>query len=158
MNIMACSVAKKVGAKKTIARVRNEDYGIMDDVVNLTEMGVDRVIHPEKELSKEILNLVLHPNAIDVYELYNSKILIVSIIIKENSPIVGKSLSEISKTHDLSNMRAVVVEKGIDAIIPRGNYIVKPKDKIYAVVEKENIDRLFWGNNDIIASSWNFTF
>lgn len=143
MNIMACSVAKKVGAKKAIARVRNEDYGMMDDVVDLNALGVDRVIHPEKELSKELLNLVLHPNAIDIYELYNSKILIVSIIIKENSHIIGKSLGEISKTHDLSNMRAVVIEKGTEVIIPGGNYIVKPNDKIYSVVDKENVDLVF---------------
>jgi trk system potassium uptake protein TrkA len=143
MNIMACSVAKKVGAKKAIARIRNEDYGMMDDVVDLKALGVDRVIHPEKELSKELLNLVLHPNAIDIYELYNSKILIVSIIIKENSHIIGKSLGEISKTHDLSNMRAVVIEKGTEVIIPGGNYIVKPNDKIYSVVDKENVDLVF---------------
>jgi trk system potassium uptake protein TrkA len=143
MNIMACSVAKKVGAKKTIARVRNEEYGQMNDVVDLNLLGVDRVIHPEKELSKELLNLVLHPNAIDVYELYNSKILIVSIIIKENSHIIGKSLKEISKTHDLSNMRAVVIEKGTEVIIPSGNYIVQPNDKVYAVADKENVDLVF---------------
>jgi trk system potassium uptake protein TrkA len=143
MNIMACSVANKVGAKKTIARIRNEEYGLMNDVVDLDALGVHRIIHPEKELSKELLNLVLHPNAIDVYELYNSKILIVSIIIKENSHIIGKSLGEINKTHDLSNMRAVVIEKGTEVIIPGGNYIVKPNDKIYAVVDKENVDLVF---------------
>lgn len=143
MNIMACSVANKVGAKKTIARIRNEEYGLMDDVVDLNALGVDRMIHPEKELSKELLNLVLHPNAIDVYELYNSKILIVSVIIKENSHIIGKSLEEISKTHDLSNMRAVVVEKGTKVIIPSGNYIIQPNDKVYAVVDRENVDLVF---------------
>jgi trk system potassium uptake protein TrkA len=143
MNIMACSVANKVGAKKTIARIRNEDYGMMNDVVDLDALGVDRIIHPEKELSKELLNLVLHPNAIDVYELYNSKILIVSIIIKEDSHIIGKSLGEISKTHDLANMRAVIIEKGTEVIIPGGNYIVKPNDKVYAVVDKENVDMVF---------------
>jgi len=143
MNIMACSVAKKVGAQKTIARVRNEEYGLMNDMVDLNALGVDRVIHPEKELSKELLNLVLHPNAIDVYELYNSKILIVSVIIKENSHIIGKSLGEISKTLDLSNMRAVVVEKGIEVIIPGGNYIIQPNDKVYAVVDRDNVDLVF---------------
>jgi len=143
MNIMACSVAKKVGARVTIARVRNEEYGIMDDVVNLYTLGIDMVIHPEKEVSKELLNLVLHPHAIDIYELYEGKILIVSTIIKENSPIVGKSLIDISQIFDLSNMRAVVVEKGMDVIIPRGNYIIEANDKIYSVVEHQNVDQIF---------------
>jgi trk system potassium uptake protein TrkA len=143
MNIMACSVARKVGAEKTIARVRNEDFGRMDDLVNLNELGVDVVIHPEKELAKELLNLVLHPNAIDVYELYDGKILIVSVIIKENSEIVGKSLGTINQIYDLSNMRAVVVAKGYEIIIPGGNYIVEGGDKIYAIAEKDNWESVF---------------
>jgi trk system potassium uptake protein TrkA len=143
MNIMACSVAKKSGADKTIARVRNEDYSMMDDVVGLTSMGIDLIIHPEKELSKELTNLVTHPNAIDVYELYEGKILIVSTIIKENSKITGKSLKEISRIYDLSDLRAVVVEKGPEAIIPMGDYIVKSGDKIYAIADKNNVDTVF---------------
>jgi len=143
LNIMACSVAKKLGAGLTVARIRNEDYGKMDDVVALQSLGVDLVIHPEKEISKELLNLVSLPNATDVYELYGGKILIVSTIVKANSNIIGKSLKEISKIYDLSALRAVVVEKGPDAIIPRGDYIVKEDDKIYAIAEKENVDTVF---------------
>jgi trk system potassium uptake protein len=143
MNIMACSVAKKVGARKTIARVRNEDYGMMDDVVGLEQLGVDLAIHPEKELSREITNLVILPNAIDVYELYDGRILIVSIIAKENSDITGKSLQEISSIFDLSVLRAVVVEKGLDVRIPRGSYVIEPGDKIYAIAKKEDVDNIF---------------
>ena len=101
LNIMSCSVAKKIGAGITVARIRNEDYGMMDDVMALESLGIDLVIHPEKEISKELLNLVALPNATDVYELYGGKILIVSTIIKENSTIIGKSLKEISKIYDL---------------------------------------------------------
>lgn len=143
LNIMACSVAKKSGAKKTIARIRNEDYGMMDDVVDLKSLDVDMIIHPEKELSKEIVNLVSHPNAIDVYELYDGKIKVVSVIAKEGSEIVDKSLIEISRRYDLSELRAVVVEKGVEAIIPRGNYVIKPGDKIYAVSESSNVEAVF---------------
>lgn len=143
LNIMACSVAKKLGVEKAIARVRNEDYDTGDHVADLTTLGVDLVIHPEKEVSRELVNLVNHPHAIDVYELYDGKLLIVSIVVKENSKIVGKSLLEINKLYDLSDMRAVVVEKGLDAIIPRGDYIVKAGDKVYAIATKESVDAVF---------------
>ncbi len=143
MNIMACSIAKKIGASRTVARVRNEDYGMMDEVVDLRDQGIDLVIHPEKELSKELSNLVSLPHAIDVYELYGGKILILSTIVKENSKMVGKSLVEINSIFDLSNFRVVVVEKGLNAIIPRGDYIVKEKDKLYAVVDNFHVDAVF---------------
>jgi len=143
LNIMACSVAKKLGVEKAIARVRNEDYDTLDNVADLTALGVDLVIHPEKEVSRELVNLVTHPNAIDVYELYGGKLLIVSIVVKENSNIVGKSLVEINKLYDLSDMRAVVVEKGLETIIPRGDYIVKAGDKVYAIATRESVDAVF---------------
>ncbi|MCP5107544.1 MAG: Trk system potassium transporter TrkA [bacterium] len=143
MNILACSVAKKLGVEKAIARIRNEDYDTVEHVADLTALGVDLIIHPEKEVSRELVNLVTHPNAIDVYELYGGKLLIVSIVLKENSRIVGKSLVEINQLHDLSDMRAVVVEKGLGAIIPRGDYIVKAGDKVYAIATKESVDTVF---------------
>jgi trk system potassium uptake protein TrkA len=142
-NIIACSVAKKMGAEKTIARVRNEDYGMMEDVVDLRAMGIDEVVHPEKELSRELVNLVTHPNAIDVNELYNGRIMIVSTIVKENSNIVNKSLAEISNIHDLSELRIVVVEEGQDASIPGGGYVIKAGDKIFAVSDRANVETAF---------------
>lgn len=143
LNIMACSAAKKLGTGKAIARIRNEDYAVLDHVADLTMLGVDLVIHPEKEVSRELINLVAHPNAIDVYELYEGKLLIVSVLVKEDSKIVGKSLLEINKLYDLSDMRAVVVEKGLKTIIPGGDYIVQANDKVYAIATKEYVDAIF---------------
>ena len=136
-NILACTIARKVGATKAIARIRNEDYCTMEEVINLRAMGIDEVIHPEKELSKELVNMVLHPNAIDVQQFYNGRILVVSTIVKENAGIAAKSLKEINSIFGLSEVRIAVVDEGFRAVIPRGDYVIEAGYKIYAVVDKK---------------------
>lgn len=116
---------------------------MMENVVDLRTLGIDLIIHPEKELSRELVNLVTHPNAIDIYELYDGRMLIASVIFKEKSGLVGKTLQEINSIHDLSDIRAVVVERGLQAFIPRGDYTVKEGDKIYAIAAREHIHSFF---------------
>lgn len=144
-NILACKIARKVGASKAIARIRNEDFCAMEmrEIINLQAMGISEVIHPEKELSKELVNMVMHPNAIDVQQFYNGRILVVSTIVKEGAGIAGKSLQEIDAQFDLSELRIPVVDEGFRAIIPRGDFVIEAGHKIYAVVDKENVDRVF---------------
>lgn len=143
MNIISCSSAKKVGAKKSVARIRNDDLDFMDEIINLDYFGIDLIIHPEKELSRELGNLLSYPSAIDVYELYNRKIMLISTLVNKNSDIVGKSLGEISKLYSLNNVRIVVIERGIKALIPRGDFIVEENDKFFIVSDRKHIKDIF---------------
>lgn len=136
MNIISCSAAKKTGAKKTVARIRNNDLDFMGELIDL-------IIHPEKELSRELENLLAYPSAIDVYELYNRKIMLISTLVSKNSDIVGKSLGEISKLYSLSNVRIVVIERGVKAHIPRGDFIVEENDKFFVVSDRKHLKDIF---------------
>ena len=48
MNIISCSAAKKVGAKRAVARVRNNDLNYLDKLIDINYFGIDLIIHPEK--------------------------------------------------------------------------------------------------------------
>ncbi|MCK4888857.1 MAG: NAD-binding protein, partial [Candidatus Aminicenantes bacterium] len=143
MNILSCSAAKKLGADKVVARIRYDDLNFMDELIDLDDMGIDLIIHPEKELSAELENLLEYPSAIDVYELYNKKIMLVSTEVCSKSDIIGKSLGEISKLYSLSNMRIVVIERGFKAHIPRGDFIVEENDKFFVISEKKYLKEVF---------------
>ena len=90
-----------------------------------------------------VVNLLEYPLAIDVYELYNKKIMLVSTIICSKSDIIGKSLGEISKLYSLGDMRIVVVERGFEAHIPRGDFIVEENDKFFIISEKKYFKEVF---------------
>jgi len=143
LNILSCSAAKKLGAKKVVARVRNDDYDFMEHIIDLDHFGIDLIIHPEKELSRELVNLLKYPSAIDVYELYKGKIMLISTIVCNKSNIIGKSLVEISKMYPLNYLRIVVIERGTKAIIPKGDFVVEENDKFFIIVGKKNIKDVF---------------
>ncbi len=143
LNILSCSAAKKLGAKKVVARVRNDDYDFMEHIIDLDHFGIDLIIHPEKELSRELVNLLKYPSAIDVYELYKGKIMLISTIVCNKSNIIGKSLGEISKMYPLNYLRIVVIERGTKAIIPKGDFVVEENDKFFIIVGKKNINDVF---------------
>ncbi|MDY0295701.1 MAG: Trk system potassium transporter TrkA [Acidobacteriota bacterium] len=143
MNILSASVAKKIGAHKTVVRVRDDRLGFMDELIDLDYFGIDMIVHPEMELSREIENLLSFPSAIDVYEFYNGRIMLLSTLVGADSPILGKSLAEISTLFSLEHVRIVVIERGLDAHIPRGDFVVEENDKFFVVSGRDNLEEVF---------------
>ncbi|GAB4183570.1 MAG: Trk system potassium transporter TrkA [Calditrichia bacterium] len=143
LNIMACSVAKNLGANRTIARIRNEDYEDLSHLVNLSNLGIDLIIHPEKEIIKELLNLIDFPRAIDVYEVLEGKLLVVSVIVTPESGLVGLSLIEAAQQYQFDDLRIVMVERGLEAFIPKGDYIIEENDKIFILAQRDRINEIF---------------
>lgn len=61
LNILACLVAKKVGAKNTVARVRNPDYRRQIELMK-ADLGISMIVNPERETANEIFNLISLPS------------------------------------------------------------------------------------------------
>ena len=60
-NLISSLQCHNLGAKKIIARLRDLDYSRNGNAIPPEKFGVDMVIHPEKEVAKEIIRLVKHP-------------------------------------------------------------------------------------------------
>ena len=143
MNILSSSVAKKIGAEKTVARIRDDRLSFMDELIDLNYFGIDMIVHPEMELSREIENLLAYPSAIDVYEFYNGRIMLLSTMVTAESSIVGKSLAEIATMYSLEHVRIVVIERGFEAHIPRGDFLVRENDKFFVIAGRDYLEEVF---------------
>ncbi|MCG2718832.1 MAG: Trk system potassium transporter TrkA [Nanoarchaeota archaeon] len=77
-NVVACMIAKKQGVQKTIARIRNPSY-LNKDILDTEQHGIDYIIHPEREVAKEIVRLIMNPWASDSYSFLNNKVLLVEV-------------------------------------------------------------------------------
>ena len=60
VNLIASQQAHELGAKKIVARLRNQQYTTRDSTIKPEKFGIDLVIHPEKEASSEIVQLIRH--------------------------------------------------------------------------------------------------
>ncbi len=140
-NIFACMVARRLGAKNTIARVRNPEYSKQISLMN-QDLGVSMALNPELETANEISRMLRFPSALKVETFANGKVDLVEIKIDENSPLVGSSLMSIHNKTKISIL-VCAVKRGDEVIIPKGEFVIKPLDNIYVAAEPKEIIKFF---------------
>ena len=143
VNLLACIIARKFGVETKIARLRKSEYSSPDFILSRAEMGIDLIIHPELEAAEEILDMIRYPRAFDLLRFEGGKILLVGLVIGEESPALGKKLSDIVPAFGRLTFRAVAIYRDGRTIIPTGDDIVTKGDRVYIVVLQENLDEVF---------------
>lgn len=134
-NILICSMAKKLGCKSSIARIRNPEYAnqleFMKDLYD-----IDHVINPELATSNEILRYLMESYTFHFGDYAQKKVSIVNFNIKKMSNFVNKKISELDK---MEKLLIVAVSRNGDIIIPHGGTVLRENDFIYVIGRKENI-------------------
>lgn len=131
VNILSCVIAKKLGAKHTIARVRDPQYfSEMDSVRDI--IGLDWAFNPERQTALEIERLVKFPSAKSIESFASGKALMVEFDVLEGNPIIGKNIMEIGKDFK-NNVLFGIIKRDGSAIIPKGDTKVNKGDVIYII-------------------------
>ena len=139
LNIISCIIARKLGAKYTIARVRNPEYSTKMRVVR-EELGISMMINPEEEAAKTIMNTLKFPNAESVDTFFSNRANILELLIEKDSQLVGFQLKNL-ESHLKEKVIICIVERENNIIIPTGDFILAENDTIYVT-----------GTNDAVAS------
>ncbi len=135
LNMVACLLGKKLGVKKTVARVRNPQY-IEDAEVSAKSLGIDLVINPEWVTAEMIAKLAEIPEAINVDYYADGRVQLLELQLSLDSPVVYKKLKDIS--FPKPNLIIAILRNG-KMIIPRGNDQLKPYDYVFVLAETENM-------------------
>ena len=134
-NMLACLIAKKLGAKNTIARVR--DYEYTKQIELMTDaLGITRTINPEHEASKEIMRIISFPEAIKVDSFAHGSADLTELYIQEDSELVGQSLMNVTSKLGVPIL-VCAVQRGNEVIIPTGKFVFEAKDKIHVISSQE---------------------
>lgn len=136
-NILSCLVAKKLGAKFTIARVRSYEYMNQLKIIQ-KDLGINMTFNPEYDATDEIMKIIDFPEAISVDSFGKGNVDMVELFIPENSPLVDNSLIEIYKQYQVKIL-VCAVQRNDDVFIPTGSFIIRPKDKIYVTAKRSNL-------------------
>ena len=129
LNVFACLVAKKLGVKNTIARVRNPKYRkqIMD---MKDELGISMIVNPEKDTATEIFNLINLPSIAKVEHFAKGKVLLVEIVAEKGCSLIGETLVSLGKKLT-SKVLICAVQRGSSVTIPSGNFLIEEGDRIH---------------------------
>lgn len=139
-NIVACSIAKNLGATTTVARISSYDFMESRNRLLVRNMGVDKLIYPEYLAANEILTALKYPWARHWFELHDGQIIVVGVKIRETAPIAGMPLNDFAfKNH---NFHVSAIKRNNEIIIPRGSDALLPGDIVYIASLREHVNDL----------------
>ena len=139
-NLVCCLIAKTMGAKHTIARVRNPDYR-RDAALLKREIGMDMVINPDLAAAREIARILSFPSASSVEPFAGGRIDMIGIQVTERDRFYGVALSEFHRIRS-AEVLICAAQRGDECIIPNGNFVPREGDKLYMVGTKSELQKM----------------
>lgn len=137
-NILACSMAKKLGAKKTVARIDNDEFFNANWREHFTKLGIDHLIYPEMLAAKEIASALKRTWARNWFELFDGELIVVGVKIRNNAIIVNRMLKDLSDISQFLHVSAI--KRNREIIIPNGEDVIQENDIVYIATTRDYIE------------------
>ncbi|MBD5203904.1 MAG: Trk system potassium transporter TrkA [Bacteroidales bacterium] len=130
-NLTSCAIAKKLGAKKTVARIDSSEFLRDDNGDIVKSLGIDFLIYPENLAAEEVNRSLLHNWARYWGELHDGKLLLIGVKLHDESPLIDCKIKDLPvTTHDF---HVAAIKRKNETIIPRGNDEIKRDDIVYFI-------------------------
>ena len=142
-NLVCCLIAKKLGAKHTIARVRNTDYR-RDANMLKQEIGLDMVINPDLAAAREIARILSFPAAFSVEPFAQGRIDMIGFYVSAKDTLAGVPLSAFNRKRIAEVLFCAAEHEG-QYVIPDGNFVPQPGDRMYMVGRKSELQKMLKG-------------
>lgn len=136
-NTTACTLAKQLGAKKTVARVDNYSYIDPENKDLLRRVGVSSLIHPEVLAAKDIINGLKMSWVRQRWDVHDGALVMLGIKIRESCEILDRPMRDICGPEDPFHI--VAIKRGTETIIPGGNDQLKVLDLAFFMTTRNYI-------------------
>ena len=139
-NMVCCLIAKSLGARHTVARVRNTEYRQDADILK-REIGLDMVINPDLAAAQEIARILSFPAAISVEPFAGGRIDMIGLQALPEDTLVGHSLSSFHGKRR-ADVLICAAQRGDECIIPNGSFVPQADDRLYLVGTKGELQKM----------------
>ena len=140
-NMLACFMAKRMGAEHTIARIRNPEYNESNFAFIRKHLGLSMAINPELLSAGEMFNVLKLPSALKIETFSRRSFEMIEIKLKEDSPLHGMSLIDMRKEYKAKFLVCAVL-RGEEVFIPDGNFVLHSGDRIGITASPYEIEKL----------------
>ena len=138
VNMISAVLAKKMGAKETIVRVRNPEYS-NSYFKEKNILGFSLIVNPELLAARAIGNIVDFPSALSVERFAGGRVSLMEFVVKDASGLCQMPISEFRKKFD---MIVCALERNHELIIPGGEMTLQDKDRIFVTGNRVDMMRL----------------
>jgi trk system potassium uptake protein TrkA len=142
-NLVACVVAKHLGAKRTVCFLFRPDLraALEESTLFAASVGIDTIIRPPEKLAREILRIVTVPGALDVEVFAGGKVQLFRHAVEEGAPITRAALKDVGLPHDVV---LVMARRGDEIFVPKGPTRILAGDKVTAMGMPGGMNRLLF--------------
>ena len=141
VNILSCLIAKRMGARHCIARVRSPEFD-KQLVFMREELGISMMVNPDYNAANEIAKVLRYPEAINIESFAKGRVDLAEIRITSGSILDGVALSQLSRRMRL-DVLICAVQRGDELTIPNGNFVLRAGDKIHMTASHSNMVKFF---------------
>ncbi len=136
-NIVSAMLAKQLGAKKSIARVDNNEYLEPNNKEVFINMGIDYMFYPEKAAAGEVINLLGHTSTTEYVDFSGGKLALVVFKLEPTSELIGRELRGFSDDETPLNYRTIAIARSGKTIIPQKEERFQENDVVYVITERD---------------------
>jgi trk system potassium uptake protein TrkA len=137
-NIVTAVLAKQLGAKRVMARVRNHSYMDTENLAYFKNLGIDNLISPTMLCSKHIFNMIENSSFTEVFDFEGGKLNIVGITLDQSNPLVNQRIMDTKSNPIFDDIRIIAILRDQKTIIPRGSTIIRNNDHVFFISNKKN--------------------
>ncbi|MDE5708537.1 MAG: Trk system potassium transporter TrkA [Alistipes sp.] len=136
-NIVAAMLAKKLGAKKSIARIDNNEYLEPNNKEIFIDMGIDYLFYPEKVAAREVINLLGHTSTTEYVDFSSGKLSLAVFRLEPGSPLIGNEPAEPDEGENPPGYRTVAIARAGQTIIPGPGERFMEDDTVYVIARQD---------------------
>ncbi len=143
INMLCSLTAKKLGAQYTISRIRDPEY-MKSLPFLMKELSIDYVINPERTTALEISRILRYPFSGNVETFARGRVEMMDFRISKEDGLAGTRLRDLyQKRHDLPRVLYSLVERGHEALIPKGDFIFQDHDRVFVAADIRTMTEFF---------------
>lgn len=141
LNMLSCFIARKMGAAHTIARIRNPEYHDRSITFLRQQLELTDSVNPEFITAREIYNILKFPSAVNIETFSARNFEMIELNLKPDSPLNGMKILDIRRKYP-AKFLVCAVQRGDDADIPDGQFVLREGDKIGLTASPSEIQKL----------------
>jgi len=137
-NLVVSLLARKLGAKRVVVRLRNSELSGREALLSREELGADFIINPVTTTSDLLERLIRNPGAFDAAEFADGELLLWGFELSPRSHLAGLKLHELKERYRKSVHALIVAiaRPDGDLVIPRGDDDLRAGDHIYVFIPR----------------------
>jgi trk system potassium uptake protein TrkA len=142
VNLTTCTIAKHLGAKRTVARISNVEFLTSKEKLDMREIGIDELISPASLAAREIKRLCKESALTDFIDFDKGKMSLVGLKVEHDSLVAGKTIEELAHLNERRNFITVAILRNNETIIPDKSTRFLINDHAYFCTNPEGLNRV----------------